>query len=237
VSYLRALTLPREHPPSQRHPMCEWCGYVLAHLDPDGACPECGSPICLSLQLSPRLPIARTWGLIESPWAAWFRSEPFFRSIEAHSRSRRTIWLFALSIALAGIATWLTLVCTLLIINSPSRPDQAWGIFLIALPAFGGFGSFCAFMFASATASVVGLFASKHTGQNRFVAAFNVVAPLAIIFTFWAATNAAAFVIGTSTWPPIPHGATIWFTTNVVVAILFFRAVLRRLKYLRYANR
>jgi len=237
VSYLRALTLPREHPPSPRHPTCEWCGYLLAHLDPDGACPECGNPIRLSLELSPRLPIARTWGLIESPWAAWFRAESFFRSIEAHSRSRRAIRLFALSIAVTGIATWATLACTLVMMNLPFGPGQSGGVFLLALPVFGGLGSFFAFMFASATASVAGLFASKHTEQNRFVAAFNVVATIAIILPFWAAANMAAFFLTTSGRVAIPHGETIWLTVNVIIAILFWRAVSRRLKYLRYANR
>ncbi len=57
VSYLRAVTAPRNNQPLQQsHPLCEWCGYTLSHLDGIDRCPECGKPTAPSIEENPRIP-------------------------------------------------------------------------------------------------------------------------------------------------------------------------------------
>ncbi len=87
---LRAATAGPEETSPSRPPICEVCGYNLSHTPSDSRCPECGTPVCDSVQPGLRQPNDWEQGrglrpisaLLRYSLAAAFRPRRFFRTMQ-----------------------------------------------------------------------------------------------------------------------------------------------------------
>lgn len=237
VGYLRAMTAPRRTEALQTDPMCEWCGYTIAYLDPGGRCPECGRPIGDSLDKSVRRPFGAA-DYLEVAAEAWINPEPLFRRISITTRPRDAVIVLVQTLVIAGVMAGFTFVVTMLLAGgAPSNPTP---LILGVVLAFGAFGGWVFLVFASAVASGLGEIASRRTGRNRFTAAFDVVALTSGILPPWACVASATWagMIFNLSWRPGPAAVLLTFLTiNAVLAILYCRAMGRRMQFLQYANR
>ena len=101
ASYLRAMTVPRQVERVETDPMCEWCGYTVAYLDPTGRCPECGRPIEDSLRADTRKPFV--YNDYPHAWlTAWTNPESIFRRVSPVSRSRDATVLLVRALAITA---------------------------------------------------------------------------------------------------------------------------------------
>lgn len=241
VSYLRALTAPRATAPPDHHPMCEWCGYNLSHSDPAGRCSECGKEVRESLD-----PVVRpARGADEIPLgrlasAAWFEPARAFRAFPAHQRSGRAVRILILSLSLGGVAGTMLFVGGLMLGSGGAIGGPPIFTLIALVTVFGSFIAWALFLFASIVATLSGLYASRYVGRNRFTAALHVVTLTSGLFPLWAGLAMLALGCGIGL-ANTGRGAGIYFgcwgSANIVVAILYVKAVSRRMRFVQYANR
>jgi hypothetical protein len=117
--------------------LCETCGYALAGLDADSACPECGTPVAESLP--DRRPGSawqrrgrRAWGRTMLDYLNRPREE--FRGLTIERR--RSLRLLVTSTLVAAIVAALPWAVLALLMTS-REPKDAFVVFLIALSVAG----------------------------------------------------------------------------------------------------
>ena len=232
VGYLRAMTAPRHTETVQADPMCEWCGYTVAYLDPSGRCPECGRPIPDSLDSAARRPFVAD-DLLDVASEAWINPEPLFRHISVTTRPTHAVIVLVQALVIAGVTAGFSFVVTVLLAVEPP-PTMALAVML----AFGAFGGWVYLVFASAVASGLGEIASRRTGRNRFVAGFIVVALTSGSLPIWACVASATWA-GMMFKLPWRREAVLlsFITINAIVAVFYCRALGRRMRFLQHANR
>ncbi len=237
ASYVRALTVdrPREH--RTVDPLCEWCGYNLSHLDIAGRCPECGRPIAPSVADGTRRSINALYrgpaNFVLTCGLAVFRSpEPLLRSITTGERSRLLVKTVVVSLAATAAAGGGGFVLAILIFRGLPDPLRWLFFFPIVALLIGLLVAWCYFVLASGAVSLIGLATSRRCRRNRLNAAFQLVALTSWIYPLWAG-------VGTFTLTRVRSDriATVWFYTNLALAVVYLLICVRRMKYLQYANR
>lgn len=234
AGYLRAMTAPRHAEPLEANPMCEWCGYTIAYLDPTGRCPECGQPIGDSLDGAARRPLVAENRLSRAS-QAWIDPERLFRRISIVTRPRAAVIVLVQALVMASVGAGISFAGTMLLIERVSLNQTSVILGLVLI--FGAFAGWVFFVFASAVASGLGEIASRRTGRNRFVAGFVVVALSSGVLPPWACVASAMWAGMMFKLPWRPETIMLTFITlHAVVAMLYCRALGRRMRFLQYAN-
>ncbi|MCH8253327.1 MAG: hypothetical protein IID36_12840 [Planctomycetes bacterium] len=237
ISYLRALTLDRRGDvATPADPMCEWCGYNIAHTDPNGLCSECGKAVADSLRRKRSLDVVADRkdiaGYGDAATRAWFHSETFFRTFAAHERTVFSIthlvfWL-GMTVVLSGGA----FVGGISVATGDSPPLF---IGMVVVLAFGLFIAWCFFILLSAIASLLGWLVSRQVGRNRFAAVHHVVALTSSVIPFWACLAVITLVL--SFLPPrVGIFLPMWALIVAATCVAYWRAIARRVGYVQYQN-
>ena len=108
---LRAATTGQEETAPSRPPICEVCGYNLSHHSPDSRCPECGTPVCESVQPGLRQPndweqgqgLQPIGALLRCGLAAAFRPDRFFRTMQTRRGLGRARTFFVIHLGLIAL--------------------------------------------------------------------------------------------------------------------------------------
>ncbi|NOS99956.1 MAG: hypothetical protein HOP29_04955 [Phycisphaerales bacterium] len=246
VAYLRALTASRDSPLAvnrcdeshdsddpMNEPLCEWCGYLLVQIDPNGPCPECGRGVADSVANNARSPFGPSMSSWTRSFRVWGGSERFFRQLAVNRRNGLGVVMMACSTASGGIVGALAFIVGFMMVGEhvPDLHEMA-GI----LTGMAGFIGWVFLMVVSLLASGLGVVASRRVGRNRQTAAWNVVAFFSPVLPVWSAIAMAML-------PILNHARSTpltflwWLLGNVGVAILFGIMCGRRLPYVEYANR
>ncbi len=240
VSYVRALTARAPIATSDtREPLCEWCGYNLFRIDEQGRCPECGRPVRESTNPDLRLPLTRRRDRLS--WlAAWFRPEALFRSVCVHELSHRAVAYLLIALTTTVLTTTISLVGTIAAFDADTPTGDIIAIATVVGLTAGMVTAWTFLMLSSLTATVAGLLASRAAGRNRFTAALQVVMLAAGVFPPWTAFAVVSMVCIGFILPDRNMFPLVWVASlaaNTLGAVFFAGAIIRRMKYVQYANR
>lgn len=233
ISYLRALTLDRRGDvATPADPMCEWCGYNIAHTDPNGLCPECGNAVADSLRQKRNLDVIADRkdiaGYGDAATRAWFQPETFFRTFAAHERTVFSIahlaWSMAITVFMAGAA----------ILGTGSMALGGLPRVFIVL-TFGPFITWCFFVLLSAIASLLGWLVSRQVDRNRFAAVHHVVALTSSVIPPWAYLAVITLMMGFRP-PRVGVFLPMWALILAATCVAYWRAIARRVRYAQYQN-
>src|SRR5580704_4669314 len=132
-------------PPAETDVLCESCGYILNGLPESGNCPECGSPIDLSVAERHRTPpvwedvergaFVRFWlatGQIIFQPTRFFRSSTSRGDLSAPLRFARIHWW--LTSAMLGLVVWIHWHIYRRMVGGPPEPQWMNLAGLIVLP-------------------------------------------------------------------------------------------------------
>jgi len=108
---LRAATTGQAETSPSQPPICEVCGYNLSHTPPDSRCPECGTPVCESVQPGLRQPndweqgrgLRPIGALLRCGLAAAFRPDRFFRTMQTRRGLGRARTFFVIHLGLTAL--------------------------------------------------------------------------------------------------------------------------------------
>ena len=248
---LRAMTtrLLADEDPSP--PLCDACGYNLSHHEMSARCPECGRAVALSLGGEVRSPVG--WG----PFGKRYRPTPFWRAtVQAWSKpaeffmgvstsrgldSAGRFLLNHLLLSCVGAAAGLVGTFSILLHSDFVRQP---GELTFYMTCFGAFLATCFAALASLTAAIAGLVVSRQDRRNRIGACRQVACFCAGLFPVWAFTFTASFVVlmvivdslrGGGPWGGVLTMLAV-FGSHVLFLALYLSGVLRRIRYVRYAN-
>ena len=248
---LRAMTtrlLPDEGPSP---PLCEACGYNLSHHEMSARCPECGRAVALSLGGEVRSPVG--WGPFGKRYRptlfwratvqAWSKPAEFFMGVSA-SRGLDSAGRFLLNhLLLSWVGAVTGFVSTFSVLMHSEFVRQP-GELTFYMTCFGAFLATCFAALASLTAAIAGLVVSRQDRRNRIGACRQVACFCAGLFPVWAFTFTASFVVlmvivdslrGGGPWGGVLTMLAV-FGSHVLFLALYLSGVLRRIRYVRYAN-
>lgn len=237
ISYLRALTLDRRGTAAtSEDPMCEWCGYNIAHTDPCGLCPECGQAVADSVRRKCSLDVVADRegiaGFGDIATRTWFQSETFFRTFAAYERTVFSITQLAFWLVVTVVLSGSAFVGSISVAQGSSPP--LGGGMVVGL-AFGLFIAWCFFILLSAIASLLGWLVSRQVGRNRFAAVHHVVALTSSVIPPWACLAAITLVL--SFLPPrVGVFLPMWALIVAATCVAYWRAIARRVGYVQYQN-
>ncbi len=243
---LRAATADMSWPAPDRPPLCETCGYNLTYHKQEGArCPECGQPASIWFNPEHRLPVA-WWpfqtkyvrvGFWQATWRAWFSPELFFARLSAYSglKEAGTFLLVHMLLAAAAFAVGFAVPMRVLIFNN----ENGFGEFCYAIIWVGTFLGLAAGGLSCLVAAIYGLFISREDGFNKMGICLRSACYCSGIYSLWLSTTMASLVICMEMVNRMRSlGRYEWMVLglHVLYLVICVGGVVRRVRYIRYAN-
>lgn len=248
---LRAMTTPLGEAETPHPPLCEACGYNLSHHEISARCPECGRPVEASLGPDVRSPAG--WGrfrkryrpttFVQATVDAWFRPRLFFMGLST-TRGLAAAGAFLLRHLLLSALGLLGGFGAALWVLMPREIDDFFGELGYGVACAGAVVALILGLFASLLAGIAGLVVSKSERRNCTGGCLRIACFCSGILPVWTTTfMILVVIIGKllESMSPIPRWLwVLWPTVTIGVhvgfLVVYTGAVLRRIRYVRYAN-